>query len=254
MVAIAVSALAADAWGQVPAGDPASVAHRASPMTGMETPPVHFDVGIATEFPVMLLGATALLEVPYGLQLRADVGWLGSPYTDAINGFLNAVGAYGTGQTADATSQLVLAALHDSLVFRAGAGWRPFAAHGFEVFGGYTLITLGGSLGAKEAITAVTGKPFANSDTSADVTIQSTLHNVSVGVGWRWLFLGDHLVLRASGEYLQTLASSTSLALQSGQGGKDLANVSAPLSAYLDGVYTTYVKTPVVSVGLAYRF
>lgn len=30
-------------------------------------------------------------------------------------------------------------------MLRASAGWRPFTDHGLEIFGGYTLVTLGGS-------------------------------------------------------------------------------------------------------------
>jgi hypothetical protein len=223
-------------------------------MTAVEPKPVKFDLGAATEFPIMVLGATTLLEVPYGIQIRADVGWLGSPYSNAINSFLDAIGAYGSGQTATYTSELIQAAVQNSLVVRAGAGWRPFARHGFEIFAGYTLVALGGSLSGQEAITAVTGKQFAANEQRLDVTIQSTLHNFNAGFGWRWLFLRDHLVLRLSGEYLQTLASSTSLTLSGASGSRDLPNISAALNNYLNGIYLTYVKTPVVSLGLAYRF
>lgn len=223
-------------------------------MTEVEPKPVTFDLGVATEFPIMTLGAQTVLEVPYGIQLRADVGWLGSPYTDAINSFLDAVGAYGSGTTATETSELIGAALHNSLVVRAGAGWRPFAKHGFEFFGGYTLVALGGSLGAEQAITALTGKQLTTDEQRSTVTISSTLHNFNVGFGWRWLFLNDHLVLRTSGEYLQTVASSTSLTLQSSEGSTALPNISSALNSYLSGVYATYIKTPVLSLGLAYRF
>jgi hypothetical protein len=223
-------------------------------MTGIEPRPVKLDLGIATEFPIMVLGATTVLEVPFGIQVRADLGWLGSPYSDAINGFLDAVGAYGSGEAADATSQLILAALHNSLVFRPGLGWRPFARHGFEIFGGYTLVALGGSLSGKQAITAVTGRTFASQEQAVDVTINSTLHNFNVGFGWRWLFLGDRLVLRTSGEYLQTLASSTSLTLSNGATSRDLPNISAAVDGYLGGIYKTWVKSPVLSLGLSYRF
>ena len=224
-------------------------------MTGVEPRPVKFDLGVATEFPVMLLGATTLLEVPFGIQIRADVGWLGTPYTNVINGVLDAAGAYGSGAEATDTQEAhpgCAPELPWSFAPAPGGGRSRSTAS--RIFGGYTLVALGGSLGAKDAITTLTGKQFTNDEERSDVIIHSTLHNVNVGFGWRWLFLNDHLVLRLSGEYLQTVASATSLTLQTSQGSTALPNISSSLNTYLDGIYKTYVKAPVVSLGGAYRF
>ncbi len=201
----------------------------------------------------MVAGASAVLEIPLRFQFRAEIGWLGTPYVEAIDGFLKGIGAYGQGQAADYTSELIRAAFHNSLVFRTGAGWRPFRKHGFEFYVGYTLVALGGSLGAKDAVTAITGKSFSNEQQRFDMAIHSTLHNFHAGLGWRWV-LWDHFTIRTSVEYLQTLASKTTLSLDTRQGAVDLPDLSAATSKYLNDIYVVYVKSPVVDLSFAYRF
>ena len=91
----------------------AADAHAEAPSPHGNEPLVTVDLGAATAFPIMVGGAEAVLEGPFGLQLRGDLGWLGSPYVEAIDGFLLAVGAYGSGAIADATSDLVRAGVRE---------------------------------------------------------------------------------------------------------------------------------------------
>lgn len=216
-------------------------------------PSVTVDLGAATAAPIMVGGGEVVVEGPFGVQVRGDLGWLGTPYVEAIDGFLLAVGAYGTGKTADATSDLVRAGIRDSLTARLGLGIRPMAARGFEVYAGYTVNALGGSLGGKSSVEAVTGKTFPSDVEALNVNIDSTLHSFHVGFGWRWIPV-EHLVLRASVEYLQTVASSTRLYLRGPRQDRELPEISAATNAYLDDLYRTWVKTPVVSLSMAYRF
>lgn len=214
---------------------------------------VTVDMGVATALPIMVAGAEAVIEGPFGLQLRGDLGWLGSPYVEAIDGFLLTVGAYGSGAKADATSDLIRAGVRNSMTARASAGIRPFPSRGFEIYGGYTVNALGGSLGGKQSVEAVTGKTFPSDYDARNVNIDSTMQSFHVGVGWRWVLV-ERLVLRASLEYLQTVASSTSLYLKGPRNDRQLPELSAATNAYLDDIYRTWVKAPVATFSVAYRF
>ncbi len=221
--------------------------------TQKPAPFVTFDLGVVTSLPIMVAGVQGVLEGPFGLQVRGDLGWLGSPYVEAIDGFLSTVGAYGSGATADATSNLIRAGVSNSLTARASAGWRPLPSRGFEVYGGYTLNALGGSLGAKTSVEAVTGMTFPSDDAARNVNIDSTLKSFHLGIGWRWV-LAEGLVFRTSIEYLQTVASSTSLYLKGPRNNRQLPELSSATNAYLDDLYRTWVKAPVLCASVAYRF
>jgi hypothetical protein len=201
----------------------------------------------------MVAGAGAVVEGPLGLQLRAELGWLGTPYLEAIDGVLFEVGAYGSGASAEATSELIRAGLNNSFAGRFGLGMRPFSEYGFEAFAGYAVNALGGSLSATQAIEAVTGKEFPSDSSALEANVASTLHHVHVGVGWRWV-VAESFVIRASLGYLQTVASATSVSIEGRRGERDLAEISAATDAYLDDLYTTWVKAPVVDLGVSYRF
>jgi len=211
------------------------------------------DLGAATAFPILVGGAEAVIEGPFGLQFRGHLGWLGSPYVEAIDGFLLAVGAYGSGAIADATSDLVRAGIRDSLTGRASLGMRPMRERGFEVYAGYTVNALGGSLGGKSSVEAVTGVKFPSDYEARNANIDSTLHSVHIGFGWRWLPV-ERLVMRASIEYLQTVASSTQVYLAGPRNNRALPELSDATNAYLDDLYRTWVKAPVVALSAAYRF
>ncbi len=212
--------------------------------------PVIVDVTAATAFPVMVLGVSGNVELPYGLLWHADVGWLGKPYTDAINAFFKAEGAYGSGAAADSAQTIVRSALRSSPVFRTGVGWRPFAAHGFEIYTGYTLVALRAELVASELV-AVTGVALAADEPQVSLQMQSLLHNLDLGLGWRWV-LGQHSVLRIELGYLQTLASSTKVAADTASGRLAVPQLSAALDAHLDPLYL-HTISPVVSVAFGYR-
>lgn len=217
-------------------------------------PAVTFDGGIATVFPVMVAGAQGILEMPHRLQLRAEVGWLGTPYVEAIDGFLLGIGAYGEGAQADATSELIRAGIQNSLTLRTSVGWRPFDERGFEIHAGYTMNALGGRLSGKATIESLLDITFPTDLDALNVDLSSTLHSFHLGVGWRW-FVGDALVVRSSVEYLQTVASRTELTLDGPRRERDVPEeIVGPTNAYLDGVYRTYVKAPAVSLSVAYRF
>jgi hypothetical protein len=196
------------------------------------------------------------------LHVKPITGWMPKPYAYAIDGFLDAIGAYD-----DTTSALIRAALSNSFVLHPAVGWRPFAAHGFEATAGYTLITLGGALSGSDVVNVFlqesgSSERVSQQDSDRELTIAATMHAFQVTLGWRWLLLNDRLALRADVSYLQVVAASSSVALgaasTTGRRGaastKADAALSSAVDSYLTPYLTTYVKTPVVGLSAAYRF
>ncbi len=201
----------------------------------------------------MVGGVSTVAEGPLGLQLRVDLGWLGTPYLEAIDGILFGVGAYGSGASAEATSELIRAGLDNSFTGRVGLGIHPVSDLGLELFVGYTVNALGGSLSATQAVEAVAGKTFPKDSSALEANVNSTLHSVYAGVGWQWP-VADAFVIRSCLGYLQTVASSTTISVEGRRNERELSDISASTDAYLHDLYTTWVKVPVIDVGVSYRF
>lgn len=212
------------------------------------------DVGFGTEAPISV-GGVVTAELPGRLLLQVGAGFMPRGYVSAIDRLLTAVKAYDQN-----VSTIVRGSLGNSFVLRASGGWRPFSGHGLEIMGGYTLMTMGGETTAADVINAVLSDGNASAQLpasmNADIPLAATLHNVHVSLGWRWLTAEDHLVIRFSLSYLQTLASKVSVDL-SGMGSSAAAMegaVNTALNGYLGPYFTTYAKTPTVGLSAAYRF
>ena len=89
-----------------------------------------------------------------------------------------------------------------------------------------------------------------------DIPLSATLHNVHASIGWRWLLANDHLVIRASVSYLQTLASRIDVKIPAS------ASVLVPyqgmindqVNAYLGPFFAKYAKAPTLGLSAAVRF
>ena len=249
---IAAGVLSSPAFAQdpPPPDPPTEVAPSAPPPREL-----HFDLGAGTQFPTGA-GLMTTAELPHRVLVQLDLGWMPEPYAHTIDDFLKAIGAYD-----DTVSQLIRAALGNSFVMRAAAGWRPFSAHGFEFSAGYTLVSLGGSLGTTDAINAFLKEKGSAAQVSAGsgdrLSLHATLHSFQIQAGWRWLLASDKLVLRASISYLQCVAASSGVDLDTagkGRGSGSGPRVSDEINTYLSPYFTTYVKAPVVGLSAAYRF
>lgn len=222
-----------------------------APRKGGDT---HFDLGFGTEAPISV-GGVATLEVPGRILFQLGLGFMPHGYVNAVDGFLTAVKAYDAN-----VSGLVRSSLGNSFVLRASGGFRPFPSAGLEIMGGYTLMTMGGSATAADLINAVliesgsaqrvpTGGALA-----AEIPLNATLHNVHVSLGWRWLMANDHLVIRASISYLQTLASNVGVDLSNTQAASQQVAVNDALNAAVGPYFTKYAKAPTLGLSAAYRF
>lgn len=212
----------------------------------------HFDVSVATEVPLMV-GGQATLELPYGFLLQGELGTLPRGYVNAVDGILTGAGAYDA-----ATSQVVRDGISGSLVFQGSAGIRPFEGHGFEMLGGYTLLSFGGGTSARQAIESATGATLPAEIPDAQIGIRSTIHGFHASLGWRWV-VEDHLVLRASLGYMQAVASTSRLEVPASVAANPevssrVAEANRLVGSTLDNAYTTYIKMPVIGMSLGYRF
>lgn len=228
-----------------------------APADAATTPPksqrsTSFDLGVATEAPLMI-GAQATLELPYRLLVQGEVGVIPSAYVNVIDGLLTGAGAY------DATvSSVVRSTLQSSLVVRASAGVRPFSDHGFEIMGGYTLASIDGAVSARQAFEAVSGASMPAQLPDTQVQLNTTIHSLHVSLGWRWV-VADHLVVRASLAYLQSVGSSSSLAVPASVTAlpgmaTSVSQVSQAMDTTLSDSYAKYAKLPVMGLSLGYRF
>lgn len=236
-----------------PTDPPTGAAEKAAtmPSTPRET---HLDVGVGTEAPISV-GGIVTLEVPHRILFQVGAGVLPKAYAEAIDGLLTSVGAYDA-----VVSSVVRSSISDSFVLRTSIGLRPFQNHGFEIMGGYTLLTGGGAVATGDVLNAIlteSGSALqAPAGLGGDIPISATLHNVHASLGWRWLLANDHLVIRASLSYLQTVASridvkipATATVLVPYQG-----QINDQVNAYVGPYFAKYAKAPTLGLSAAVRF
>ncbi|MEZ4297074.1 MAG: hypothetical protein R3B70_19065 [Polyangiaceae bacterium] len=183
-------------------------------------------------------------EAPFGLRLSTSVGVLPGPYVDAINAFLVEVNAYDQN-----TADLVKTALEASLTWRTHLGYRPFADRGFYFEAGYGLVALGGGASAGELVAGVTGKELPPNQSRLNFDVQSTLHMADVEIGWEWTVF-EHLHIRAAIGGAFTFAAKTTVKNDAGASGRAIESFEEGSASYLDSLYTSYVFTPVATLGI----
>jgi hypothetical protein len=240
--------------GAQPAPPSAPVSATASPSPSHSHLPLAVDVGLGTYFPLSFVGE-ATVELPFRILAQADLGWMPQAYSNTI---VNLLGDFGVLTSVE--QQLLKSAIQNSLVAKFSGGWRPFRSLGLEVLAGYTMITVGGSTTAAQVIDAFLGSKGSTDKlpTAANTPIPlgTTLNAFHVTLGYRFLFLRDHLVLRTSLSYLQCFSSSTGVAetLANPSAQAIVNRVNADIQGFLNPYFTQYAKLPVFGLTAAYRF
>ena len=204
---------------------------------------------MATRIPLSA-GPELSLEVPGRLLLQAHLGWMPGAYSRAVTGALRDGGLY------DATVQTLIDNTLDSVTTSSlSIGWRPFSSAGFELFGGYTHISLSGSTSSGEVIPVVSrdvGRQLREElGLDVDLRLRSSLHALRAGVGWRWV-IARHVVVRTSVEYMKAFSSSSSLDIASFPDLTQLAAATA--QQLLNDHYVRYVSVPLFGLSLGLRF
>ncbi len=204
------------------------------------------EIGAGTAIPVAL-GLESTFHVTHRFHVDVAAGWMPPPYVKLINATVVAFDGYD-----DTTAMLIEAALDHSLIIRAGAGFRPFAFP-LSFHAGYTLAALGGGLAAADVIEATTGHDV-RAEGGDRIPLHATLHLLQVGAAWR-IVLRDDLVLRVALEYTQPFASRSAIDVtpRTSQGRERIAQANAALDRYMDDIFLTYVKAPVIGISLRWR-
>jgi len=239
-----------------PAAEPGAPDPVVAPPTGRKPPrPSRLppgwavDLSFGTAVPISI-GTALQVEFPRRLLGADQVGGLPGGYVDLINAVVVAAGGYDS-----TTASIIRQAIQRSFVLRVSAGWRPFKRRGFEFRGGYTLAALGGGVSAVEAIELATGQDLDAGADEADIPLRSATHSFHIDLGWRWV-IREHFLIRTSLGYLQTVAATTTVEHDAAGPARTraLTKAEAALDTYLGDLLTTYVKAPVISLQLGYRF
>ncbi len=206
--------------------------------------PVGFEVSAGTRFPLDI-GIDGVVEAPFGLTGHLGLGWMPRFYRDAINDTLVAVGAY-----EDADAAVVAAALEDAFMISPSIGWR---FHGFEIYGGYVLAFLGGTITRAEA-EDISGEDLRAGGVS-QVPLSGKAHAFQLGVAYQ-ATLRPHLALRMSLAYFQIFDSQTSIdvATSGAAAMQVVARVENALDDYLRDLMSSYVKSPLFGFAVVWQF
>jgi len=208
---------------------------------------VHLTLQGGTDFPLDVGGGLAL-EIPGRLELSGDVGVLPGAYVDAANAALVSADAYDP-----TTGTLIHEALHNSLIWRAHVGWRPFSGCGFFIQAGYGNATLNAGLTAAQVTEATgVGMPYSVSP-NANVELHTKIHMMDAQLGWRWL-IGDRVVIRTAIGAVHAFASKSTLTVHdAGVLTPYAKQLSEPGAQEIDQAVTTYGNTFEITLGLGIR-
>jgi hypothetical protein len=224
------------------AADPARTA-------GSRPRPVGFELSAGTRFPLDI-GIEGTVEAPFGLTAHLGLSWMPRFYRNMINETAVSFGWYD-----DTDAAIVGAALEDALLISPTVGWRPPPLDGFEVYGGYILTFLGGTITRAEA-EEISDEDLQGAGAGIDeVPLSGTAHGFQLGVAYQ-VALQRHLALRLSLAYFQLFDSGTSIDLTvDGAAAQRVADrVEVALDDYLHDLLTTYVKAPLFGFSMVYRF
>ncbi|MEM9692546.1 MAG: hypothetical protein AAGA56_08380 [Myxococcota bacterium] len=207
-----------------------------------------FDAMLGTTFPISL-GPSLSLEIPGRVLLQGEVGWLPPGYGSAIVGIVE-----GVGDEDAILGPAIENAVNNSLVLRLSAGWRPFADYGFEFFAGYTTIGVNGEADPVVVGDIIDGEVGAIIETelTENIDVSARLHNFHVALGWRFLALRDHLVIRASLGYTQTVGAGGDLEISERP---EVEEQARPIfQSELSRILRRDVKLPLIGISAGYRF
>jgi hypothetical protein len=189
------------------------------------------------------------LEAPNRLHLRASIGVM--PYASLIDKVIKGFGGYG-----EAEAEVIREALSKSLVFRVQGGFRPFANLGLYLDVGYSLVTLGGDLDGNDVIVLGRGGIAPQDATSSfrHYRVSSTLHLVVLELGWEQALL-DWLFVRGAIGFAGAQGASSTIEPTFSDVNAELLQAYCDQSAeYLDQLYTTYMYTPTLTLGVGVKF
>ena len=206
------------------------------------------DLSAVTLVPLSI-GPELSVELPGRVLAQVHLGWMPQLYSNAITGTLEDAGVYD-----ETVGALVDGAFEGAQTWRFGLGWRPFSQLGLELGVGYARVALDGRTTTGEIMPLVPPELAEEIETrvgDSAVDLDSTIHHVMIGAGWRWL-IAERVVVRANISYLQAFDSCSELNLEAAPA---LGRLASPIvNGVLHDHYMQYVKLPVVGLSVGYRF
>lgn len=208
-------------------------------------------VDLYTSYPTDV-GIRGVFEGPGRLRVIGSVGMLPDHYLDSINAVAVDQKWYD-----GPTSRLIDGALQRAVVVRAHLGWRPFPKAGFQFELGYSWMGLGGGLTAAEAIYAKNGYDLEDYLGDAfPVTAAADLHRLEASLGYEFV-IRHHLMIRLDLGASYTFDSKATIENEFHVPWflTDIVeNLKDDGEDELEGIFEKYVHTPILAVGVGWKF
>ncbi|MEM1022805.1 MAG: hypothetical protein AAGD10_04395 [Myxococcota bacterium] len=209
------------------------------------SPPWRLWAELSTDIPLHV-GARIEAEFPHRIRAWTSLGVVPSAYVELIDAVSQEIGDYN-----DETSQVIVDTLQSSLIWRLHAGWRPFRRYDWSIDAGYMLATLGGATNGAALLGAALGQAVPLGG-STEFDVASTLHLLGFEISHRWEWKNG-LAVRVGLGFVTTVEASNSVEPRGDEPRARLSRAFADdLEDYLDEVYTSFVHTPYVGVGVGY--
>lgn len=144
-----------------------------------QTEPGRFELIALTEVPQYLGGG---LSVGLGRRFRVQstVGASVAPYVGAVHAVVSSA------TSLDASlDEPLRAAVHDFIVWRTHAVWRPWERYGFELGAGYGLVVVRGNVSDSLALRLAQTMPSDSTLLPPPYVIRAWLHQADVEFAWR---------------------------------------------------------------------
>jgi hypothetical protein len=247
--------------------EPDESAESGEPDEPDELPPVHHDDEPSRVWPAvrhafdgttleLLVGFNAPLELaagvelvlPWRIRLGTSVGVLPRSVERAGNAQLVEHGAY-----ARSFGELVDASAERALLWHAHLAVKPWKRHGFLATVGYGVAWIHGTATVPQvadAIGIMIPDDVPLGDVHCDVRSRLPLLDAELGWEWRW---HRHWSLRVNLGAAVILGARTHVTLQPPIDDDRLRDLMSRAQAKIDHVYTTYGKTPLLSVLLGFQ-
>ena len=216
-------------------------------------PAWHLDAGLVTEMPLSA-GTYLQAELPSRLRFRLGIGWMPTTYLGWVNDISVNAGWYN-----ETTAALIEASLSNALVIHPSIGWRPLDGSGLYVGAGYQIAALGGSLTGLEVVELALGESSWRQDADAALEVQASAadHMLTINMGWDIVF-NDVWVVDVGLGGAFTVGARARLEEKFRTERPAVSGAIDPLlergETYLVDTLKSYVHTPLVRIGVAYRF
>lgn len=203
--------------------------------------PWRTDLTLATEAPLSL-GPRLVVEGPYRIRVGASVGFIPGLYVDAINEAVVALGAYDR-----KVARLIELSLDTSIVARVDLGWRVWEERGFYFQLGYRYVGFGGRVEG-EQVSALIEVDLPQTGQRYAYEVDSAWHMLDAELGWVW-FLPYHILIHAGLGFAGTFEASAKVVSI-----YTLDSYEETATRKLNDIYDRYAFSPLVTLGLGYRF